>query len=78
MDEVIFKADREFEQYLRAIGFTNVQAVSNKIYLVNKLGRQVKIDPESNNITLLDEGGFVLDKSHEFLITRINNFSNGN
>lgn len=77
MEEVIFKADKELEQYLRAIGFKNVQAVSNKIYLVNRVGRQVKIDPESNNITLLDKNGFVLSKSHEFLISRINSFSNG-
>lgn len=75
MEELIFFADRGFEEYLRAIGYKNVQATSRKIYLVNGLGKQVKIDPDNDTITLLNKRGFVVDKSDEFTISRIINFS---
>ena len=70
-----FSADKSFVDYITMIGFQFRETDSEKKYYVNKHGKQIRIDFESGDITLLDRRGYVVDFSNHFTNEQIDKFS---
>lgn len=70
-----FSANKSFVDYLTILGFQFKETDSEKKYYVNPKGNQVKIDYETQIITLLNKYGHVVDFSNTFTNEQIDRFS---
>lgn len=72
-----FKANKSFEDYIKAIGFQHVNVDSDNKYFTNDKGNQIKIDSETGIISLLNNKGYVVDYSSTYSNKQIDNFAKG-
>ncbi len=69
-----FQANKSFVDYITMMGFQLKENDSDKKYYINEKGNQIRIDFQTNLITLLDSKGYVISYSTQYSNEEINKF----